>query len=187
VHTTTGPRRRAMGIAAIAALVVLAAGCERQAGADPGQGWPVAAAGRACQFLDYTVVATQLGVRFDTAGGAHKDDTLSCALTQADQDFPDLVLTITPTLADEVVFTATVIPGGATEVSGLGLSAYQVGVGAKDNSGPGLEVGWLSVKGRLMALRYRFAPGASGQQVTDMATKLVALAKIVEHDGPVGS
>ena len=183
-----------------AALVALtASGCGEEASAISGRGpqWPAAAAGGACQLLDYEAVAARIGTRFDTAGAASKDETFTCALTQAGRAYPDLTLAVTATSADEVIFTATVTPSGSTAVKGLGKIAYRVGLGeaalaaaaktmpdkGSRTPGPGVEIGWLSANGRLMIVRYIFAPGATAAQVAELTPKLVALAKLIDHVG----
>src|SRR5262245_31343876 len=126
----------------------LLVGCADDEGGGGSQ-WPPGAAGRACQFLNYDVIAATVGVRFDTAGGASKDETYTCALTQAGKDFPDLTLAVTETEADEVIFTATLLPSGATRIADLGRIGYRIGVPAAGTGGPGIELGWLSTYGRL--------------------------------------
>jgi len=190
----TVTRRRVIfrsGAASLAALIALGVGgCSEDATADPTQGsrWPAAAAGGACQLLDYETVAEQTGTRFDTAGAATKDETFTCALTQAGRDYPDLTLAVTATIADQVIFTATVTPSGATAVKGLGTIAYRVGIAASTKtpvkSGPGVEIGWLSANGRLMIMRYTSATGTTAGQIDDLTPKLVALADLIDRAGP---
>ncbi len=179
MHSKSDRRHAALLLAAITATALTVA-CAPSGGGSGSQ-WPPGAAGRACQFLNYDAVAATLGVRFDTAGGASKDETYSCALTQADNEFPDLTLAVTETEADEVIFTATMIPSGATRVNDLGRIAYRVGVAAVKGSGPGIEVGWLSTYGRLMVIRYTFPAGTTSAQINEFVPKLVALAKRIEE------
>jgi hypothetical protein len=164
--------------AAAIALLIGLAGCDHVAAADPA--WPPGVAGRACQLLDYDLVADVLGTRFDTAGGAAVNGTFTCAMTQAAHEFPDLTLAVTGTIADELIFTATMVPSGSRTVKGLGLTAYQVDVNPSGTGGPGVEVGWLSPKRRLIALRYTFPAGTAAAQADDMSTRLVTLAQRIE-------
>jgi hypothetical protein len=179
----TGRQRRApaklAAAIALAALALTVAGCDHHAAAEPG--WPLGVAGRACQLLDYDVVADALGTRFDTVGGATVNGTFTCAMTQAEHAFPDLTLSVTGSAADEVIFTATMVPSGSQVVKGLGLAAYQAEVDPAGTGGPGVEVGWLSAKARLMALRYTFPVGTAAAQVDDMGAHLVTLARHIEQ------
>jgi hypothetical protein len=174
---------------AVAALVVLlAGGCGRLAGladtgASPGvitTGWPAASAGLVCGLIEYDVVAGELGVRFDTAGGAHVGDTYTCALTRTGQEFPDLTLALAATTADDLIFAVGVAPPGSTAVKGLGRAAYQLIVAAGGEHGPGIELGWLSAGQRLGVLRFTFATGADGDTVNAMVPKLLAMARRID-------
>jgi hypothetical protein len=167
-----------------ACLVLLLTGCDREAAADPGRsGWPAGAAGAVCQLIEYDHVADRIGVRFDTAGGGEKDGTATCAITQQGHDYPYLTLAMTPSTADEIIFVATVQPSGSTRVKDLGLIAYRLSVAAPADgkAGPAVEFGWLSAKGRLMILRYAFAPGVSDGEVDGLVLKLLELAKETER------
>jgi hypothetical protein len=170
-------------------LSLLLGACDHDAAADPGSPpeWPAGAAGTVCQLLEYDRVAAAIGTRFDTAGGAHVGDTYTCALATQAAEFPDLTLSVAPTTADEVVFTATVIPSGAINVKGLGRIAYRIGLPASGSSGPGIELGWLTASNRLMVLTYTFAPGASGDQVATMTGRLIAFAKRLDVPATAGA
>jgi hypothetical protein len=174
-----------VGATLIITALITSAGCDSDASRGPGRvsQWPAAAAGGACQLLDYDSVAAQIGTRFDTAGAAAEDETYTCALTLAGQDYPDLTLAVTATEADEAIFTATVTPSGSTAVKGLGRVGYRIGIAASAKSGPGVEVGWLSGNGRVMIMRYTFAARTSGSQVDELTPKLIALAKHVDQIG----
>lgn len=163
-------------------LALLSAGCDEDASADPGHTsrWPAAAAGMACQLIEYDVVAAATGTRFDAAGGAKQEETLTCALTQSGNQYPYLTVAMTPTTADEVIFTATVTPSGATAVKGLGRIAYQLGIAPAGPAGPGVELGWLSDSGYLMIMRYTFALTARPDEVAKLGPKLLVLAQQVE-------
>ncbi len=166
-------------VVGLLALVLLAAGC----GTDRGDNGATAATeGRACQAIEFDVVESVLGVRFDTAGGARHDETYICVLGQAGHPFPDLTLAMSATEADELIFRASLTPSGSTPVPDLGRIAYQVELpvtNAADGSpsGPRLEVGWLSVGRKLLYLRYTSAPGAN---IADVAPKLITLAHQIE-------
>lgn len=178
----TALRRCRPGLVAVLALVLT--GCGRDAAADPGRTsqWPAGAAGAVCQLIEYDTVAERLGVRFDTAGGAEKDGTATCALTRQGDEYPYLTLAMTPTEADEVIFVATIQPSGSTRLKGLGLIAYRLDVAAPSGgkAGPAVELGWLSARARLMLMRYAFEPGASRADVDALVPKLVGLAKQTE-------
>jgi hypothetical protein len=174
-------RSRAGWLATLGMAAVLLSACEEGDSApSSGAAWPPGAAGLACNYVEYDRVADTLGVRFDTAGGARKDDTHSCALTQAGREYPDLALSVTATSIDNVIFHAAVAPGGSTLIKGVGRIAYQLDVAASGKRGPGLEVGWLSARGRLMVVRYTFEAQATAAEVNELAPRLVALAKQIE-------
>ncbi len=174
--------KRRLAIVAVACSALLSTGCEIFGAGEPDRRGelPLAAAGRACELLDYDVVETQLGTRFDTVGGADKDGTYTCALTQAGSEYPDLTLAVTATAADEVIFTATVTPSSSTAVKGLGRIAYRVDIAPSGSSGPGVEVGWLSAHERLLIVRYTFPPGTPAQQVDDFPPRLIGLSQQIE-------
>jgi hypothetical protein len=170
-------------VIASAALALVAAGCGRDARANPEltRNWPAAVAGGACQLLDYDTIAATVGTRFDTSGAAEKGETFTCALTTAGVDFPDLTLSVTALTVDPTIFTETVVPRGGTKVTGLGKAAYRVRLPAAGRSGFRLEVGWLSANQRLMVLRYSFPPRVAAAKVDALAPKLVELAKKVDR------
>ncbi len=167
-------------------LIVLTAACDNEALADSGRTsqWPAGAAGVMCQLLEYDVVADKLGIRFDTAGGASQDDTLTCALTQAGEDYPYLTLALTPSAIDTTIFASDATPAGAVAVPELGTAAYQLAVAAADPAGPAVEVCWLSTTGRMMIMRYAFDLSATGEDVETLTPKLLALAKQIEKALP---
>jgi len=150
-------------------------------------GGPIAATeGRACQVIEFDMVESVLGVRFDTAGGAKIDETYTCVLGQSGHPFPDLTLAMSNTAADELIFRASLTPSSSTAVPELGRAAYQVGLAAVSAnggtaSGPGIEVGWLSASSRLLLLRYTHTPGVGDPEVAAFAPKLIALAKQIEQ------
>jgi hypothetical protein len=169
-----------------AALALLSTACDKQATAASGHDsrWPASAAGIACQLLEYDAVAAKLGTRFDTAGGAKRDNTLTCALTQKDLAYPYLTLALTPTTIDSVVFTESVKPQGAYSMPDLGAIAYRLSIPATGDAGPGLEMVWLSETSRLMILKYGFPPSATPEEIEALTPKLLALAQQVEKALP---
>jgi hypothetical protein len=177
-------RRLAQGL--VAALVLLATACDKQATAAPGRDsqWPASAAGIVCQLLEYDAVTAKLGTRFDTAGGAKQDNTLTCALTQKDQASPYLTLALTPTTIDSVVFTESVKPQGAYSLPDLGVIAYRLTIPATGDVGPALQVVWLSESSRLIVLKYGFAPSTAPEEIDGFTAKMLALAQEVEKTLP---
>lgn len=180
---------RRIGGVVLVSGVLFAGGCEHGSAPDSGEGvgWPVGASGMACQLLDYAAVLAALGTEFDTAGGASVESTYTCVFTRAGQDYPDLTLAVTATAADEVIFTATVTPSGAEPVTELGRVAYLLHRPPVETAGPGVEVGWLSMSGRLMMLRYTFEPEAPAAEVEAFGPKLVAFAQQVDAALVAGS
>jgi hypothetical protein len=169
-------------MAALLGLTLLTA-CD-EANADPTRNLPAAASGIACQLVEYGIVDEALGIRFDTAGGARQDDTVTCALTQAAGPYPYLTLAVTPTSVSDLIFNATLTPSGSTAVPELGRTGYQAAIAAKDGSGPGVELCWLSPTLRLVVLRYIFPATAAPTDITALTAKLVALAKQIEKSLP---
>jgi hypothetical protein len=162
------------------ALLVLTAGCTaRKADANPS--WGVAASGRLCPLIDFGTVTTALGVTFDTAAGGQKDETLTCAITQAGHDYPYLTVAVAATNADPLIFQAIVRPSGAIAIDGVGISAYELLVAhPTDGSAPFAEIGWLSPNHRLMVLRYVFAPGTADTDVESFTRKLIDFGAATE-------
>jgi hypothetical protein len=177
-------RRLVQGL--IVALVLLGTACDKQATAAPSHDtqWPASAAGIVCQLLEYDAVAAKLGTRFDTAGGAKQDNTLTCALTQKNQAYPYLTLALTPTTIDSVVFTESVKPQGAYSMPDLGVIAYRLAIPATGDVGPALQVVWLSESSRLMILKYGFPPSAAPEEIEGFTAKMLALAQEVEKALP---
>jgi hypothetical protein len=179
---------RRLALALVAGLVLLSGGCGKlRSIADPDSSpsplsfdWPAAARGPACALIDYGQVAKITGTTFDTAAGAHVDDTYTCAETATGHPLPELSLALSSTKADDLIFRISVVPSGATAVAGLGQVAYVLNVPATGSNGPALEYGWLSAKPRLIVLRYTFPTGTAQPAVDAMAPKLLTLAKKVE-------
>jgi hypothetical protein len=180
--------RRVLALALTVGLALTGGGCSTlESAADPGASpsklafdWPAGASGAACELLEYGQVARELGVTFDTAGGAHIADTYTCALTQKIHDYPFLTLALSATTADDLIFTISVAPSGSTAVKGLGRAAYLLQLPAVDNHGPAIEYGWLSARPRLGIVRYTFGADATDADVTAMIPKLLTLAKRIE-------
>ncbi len=172
-------------------LAIMLTGCERGAVANPAQTWPASTAGRVCEFIEYGPVADVIGVRFDTAGGARANDTLSCVLTQAGHDFPELSLALTPTSTDEVLFRVLFAPPKSAAVASLGRAAYRAAIapatpvntgpaGTVTQAGPGIEIGWLSASSRLILLRYVAPAEVSSVGVATLIPMLIVLAQRIE-------
>ena len=163
---------------ALLAVVPLAAGCSKGASANPS--WGAAAAGRLCPLLDFDAVERILGVRFDTAAGGQKDETVTCAVTQSGHDYPFLTVAAAGTNADTLIFEAIVVPSGATGLIGVGVIAYELMLPPVSGSGPGVEIGWLSKSHRLIVLRYVFPPNTPDSDVAAFVPKLVAFGNVTD-------
>ncbi|HEY7222931.1 MAG TPA: hypothetical protein VH561_04845 [Micromonosporaceae bacterium] len=178
--------RRCLLALASVVLAAMLGGCTDP----PPQEDPFASAeGRACQAVEYDAVANALGVRFDTAAAAKVDETYSCALGIDHQDFPDLVVTLSPTAADPVIYRATSIPSGFTALKQLGREAYRLDLprgtySGRDASpsGPAVQLGWLSAAPQMMTLRYTFPADATDADVAALTPRLVAFAKAIEDE-----
>jgi len=169
----------------LVAVAALLAGGGQEAVAGTNERPPAATAGRACQLIEYDVVATALGTQFDTAGGAQSGDTYTCVLGVQGKPYPDLTFAMSPTTVSPLIFSVTMTPPGATAVDQLGVSAYQVvlpPVSAADGtaSGQGLEVCWLSSRNMLVVLRYTYPATATADQIAKIAAGLVVLAQQVD-------
>jgi hypothetical protein len=152
--------------------------CSKGAAANPS--WGVGASGRLCPLLDFDIVEHNLGVRFDTAAGGQKDETLTCAVTMSGHPYPILSVAAASTTADTLIFEAIVVPSGATGLQGVGVIAYQLKLAPVQGSGPGLEIGWLSASHKLVVLRYVFADGAGDADVAAFLPKLAAFATVTD-------
>ncbi|HEX6872475.1 MAG TPA: hypothetical protein VF163_15365 [Micromonosporaceae bacterium] len=179
-RSTTVLARTLTHVTALTLGTTLLSGCDRDAAADAGRRPPAAAAGAACQLIEYDLVANILGTRFDTAGGARKDATLTCALTQAEQPYPDLTLAVTASTASEVIFKATVEPSGSLPVKALGRTAYRLFPEPVRGGGPAVELGWLSAKNRIFVLRYTFPAEATDEQAQQLFPKMLTLARTID-------
>jgi|HigsolmetaAR206D_1030411.scaffolds.fasta_scaffold04678_4 hypothetical protein len=141
---------------------------------------PAAAAGGACQLLDYPVIEEAIGVRFEVSAASRHGKTDTCVARTEAAGGPELALAVSPTTADAGVFADEVVPRGGKSVKGLGKAAYRATIKAAKNSGPGVEVGWLTGNGRLVNLRYTFAKDGEQADLDEFAGKLVTLAKKID-------
>lgn len=183
-------RTRSRGLGA--GMLALLAGCGSEAvatippaPAPAVETFPAAAAGGACELLDYGVIEEVLGAGFDVAAASRHKETQTCVVQAEGAARPDLLLSVTPTTADAAIFADEVAPEGATTVKGLGKAAYRVTRAAVRGSGPGVEVGWLTgdKAKRLITLRFTFAAGQAKSKADALAPKLVNLAKMVDTAG----
>nr|BFE62635.1 hypothetical protein GCM10020063_071610 [Dactylosporangium thailandense] len=180
-------RRVLMAVVALSATLV--AGCD-DAGASPAappSTAPAAAAGGACQLLDFGMVNAKLGLNLSVAAGASMDNSFSCVLQTAAGSYPDLVLSVTTTTIGADVFSSSIAPKGAQAVEGLGLVGYQRPTPAAENAGPGtekagpgVEVGWLAGNKRIIKLSLRLAPDAGDDKAAAEMPKMVELAKLID-------
>jgi hypothetical protein len=179
--------RRLVSTAVLVGLGFLLAACGQEAVAGTNERPPAATAGRACQLIEYDVVATALGTRFDTAGGAQQGDTYTCVLGMEGEQYPDLTFAMSPTTVSPLIFSVTVPPAGATAVDQLGVSAYQIVLPPVTSpngtaSGQGLEVCWLSSRNLMVVMRYTYQAAATPADIDKIAVGLVVLAKQVDGE-----
>ena len=172
-----GKTRRAIALGC-AGIVLATAACS----GEPTEG---AEEGPACEILRLDLVERDLGVQFDRADGAQVAQTHSCVLSMKDGAFPDLTFTMSPTGIDELVFRASATPSGATTIEGLGRQAYQINLSPTqgpdgNDSGPRLQVGWLSATPNMMMLRMTWSSADSGDQVLPQSARLPLLARSLE-------
>jgi hypothetical protein len=177
-------RARLIALGAAAALAL--AGCTEDPAADalppvkvveP----PAASAGGACVLWDYAFIEDRIGVRFTVAAGDQVDDTSTCVVQTETGSAPSLVLTVVDrTSADAKLFTADLMPKKATKVKGLGRAGYRLVGATGRNTGPSIEVGWLSQAQQLQSLKFTFAKGAADEAVDEMTTRLVDMARTMD-------
>lgn len=167
-----------------AAVLALAGGCgsgddgPRMRAVPPRP--PAAAAGGACELLDYAVVEQVLGTRFEVSAAGRQNATYTCVLQPSKASLPDLTLAVTPTAADAAIFRSTVTPRGGTAVTGLGKAAYRLPVAAAAKRGPGVEIGWLSSNNRLMMVTYTTPAGTAPAAAAEAGAKLLQLAQKID-------
>jgi hypothetical protein len=165
----------------LAALLLLA-GCDG-AGAHPQAtppAAPAAAAGGACQLLEFPVVNAKLGLDLAVAAAASQENTFTCVLQPRATSTPDLVLAVSATTIGVDIYTSAIQPQGATPVPGLGAAAFERPIPAADGTGPGAEVGWLAGNRRIIQLSVHLAPGAPDAKAAELRPKLVGLAKLID-------
>ena len=141
---------------------------------------PAAAAGGACQLLDWDMIKAALGLTFAVAAAAQQGNTFTCVTQGRGASLPDLMLAVTATTADASVYTATVQPKGATAIPGVGKVAFGLITPAAADAGPGVEVGWLAGNSRIIDLRLRLAGKATPADAQAALAKMVDLAKKVD-------
>lgn len=141
---------------------------------------PAAAAGGACQLLDFPVIEEATGVRFDvSAAGAHRGSH-TCVVRSETAERPELTLSVTKTTADVSTFKEEMVPGGGKALSGLGKTAYRATMAPGKDHGAGVEVGWLTGDGRLINLQYVLPAGEDRAAADAFADKIVTLAKTID-------
>ncbi|MEU7902090.1 hypothetical protein [Actinoplanes sp. NPDC049118] len=179
-----GSRLFALG-AAVALLAV--AGCSdnrgEAAGLPPVQivQQPAASAGGACILWDYAFIEEKIGVRFSVAAADQVDDTSTCVVQTEREEWPYLALSVVEsTKADAELFSEELTPAKATKLKGLGKVGYRLVSKASGGHGPTVEIGWLSEAAQLQTLRFTFAKGAGGDEVSRLSPKLLALAKAMD-------
>jgi hypothetical protein len=175
----------------------LAAGCgsdppkkaepQTQTAAVPARGTdraPAAAAGGACQLLDFFAVEQLIGVQFEVAAAAQRDTTVTCVLQKSGAGYPDLTLAVTPTSVAAAGFKTAAAPPGSADLAGLGLAAYQLvrPAPAADATAPGpaVEIGWLTRTGQLMVVRYRLPADKPQTEADGMVPRVAELAKFLD-------
>ena len=139
---------------------------------------PAAAAGGACQLLDWAMIKSSLGLTFAVAAAAEQGDTYTCVTQGRGASLPDLMLAVTATTVDANVYTSTVQPKGAAPVAGVGKVAFSLIV--SESFGWTLEIGWLAGNSRIIDLRLRLPKSEPPANATAMLPKLVDLAKKVD-------
>jgi hypothetical protein len=145
---------------------------------------PAAAAGGACQLMDFYAVEQLVGIKFEVAASAQKDSTATCVMQRSSASYPDLVLAVTSAAVSVAAFKSTAVPAGATELAGVGQFAYQLvrPAAGTDPNGPGaaVEVGWLTRKGHLMVVRYRLPAQEPQTAAQGLLPKMADLARFLD-------
>lgn len=142
---------------------------------------PAALAGGACLLMDFPAVHQDLGVAFTVAAAADTSGSYTCLLRTATADLPDLVLAITATDLSAAEFASDVQPKGATKVTNLGKVGYVEQLPAASDTGPAIEIGWLSGNDRLIMLRYTSPTGTDPTALSSsMTTPMITLARHVD-------
>ncbi len=142
---------------------------------------PAASAGGACILWDWKFIQEKIGVKFSVAASDQVDDTSTCVVQTVNGSWPDLSLSVVEqTKADAKIFLASRVPAKSVKLKGLGKAGYRLTTAATGGHGPSVEIGWLSEAEQLQTLRFTFAKGASNSAVSQMNTKLLALAKAMD-------
>jgi hypothetical protein len=142
---------------------------------------PAASAGGACILWDYGFIQQKIGVRFTVAAADQVDDTSTCVVQTEQGDWPDLALSVVEnTAADAKLFLDNSMPDKATKLKGLGKAGYRLVSKAGNGHGPSIEIGWLSEAAQLQTLKFTFPKDAKSTAVTQMSTKLLALAQAMD-------
>ncbi|HEX6967559.1 MAG TPA: hypothetical protein VF174_01845 [Micromonosporaceae bacterium] len=171
-------------ICVVAGLLVLA-GCGGKAEIvmpEPGISYttpPAAAAGGACELLDYQVIEQFTGTRFAVAAASSHQKTRSCVVHQETGGLPDLSLSVTAGSVDTATFRE-LVPSGAKTVKGLGKAGYRVSRAPEKGRGAAAEVAWLTDDGRVISLRYTLPKGQDKAVADELAPKLVELAEQIQ-------
>jgi hypothetical protein len=179
-------RSRLVALAAIAAVLALAGCTDNAASASeppPVQivEQPAASAGGACILWDYAFIQKEIGVKFTVAAADQVADTSTCVVQTDDGDWPDLALSVVEsTTADGNLFLDNLMPAKATKLKGLGKAGYRLVSAAGGGHGPSIEIGWLSEAAQLQTLKFTFAKDAATGDVSQMSTRLLALAKAMD-------
>ncbi|UWZ38314.1 hypothetical protein Drose_08735 [Dactylosporangium roseum] len=166
-----------------ACCALLLGGCDGDAGAAPAaqrSTAPAAAAGGACQLLDFAMVNAKLGLDLNVAAAATQENTFTCVLQTQGASYPDLILSVSSTTVGADVFGSIVQPKDATAVPDLGLVGYEMPTPPVGDAGPGVEVGWLAGNKRIIELSLRFAPGTGDDKAAEAMPKVVELAKLID-------
>jgi hypothetical protein len=141
---------------------------------------PAAAAGGACQLLDWDMIKASLGLTFAVAAAGRQGETYTCVTQGRGASLPDLMLAVTATAVDASVYTSSIQPKGATPVPGVGKVAFSLLTPATAGAGPAVEIGWLAGNSRIIDLRLRLPEPATPDKATAMLPKMVDLAKKVD-------
>ncbi|NUS73588.1 MAG: hypothetical protein HOQ05_09320 [Corynebacteriales bacterium] len=137
---------------------------------------PASDAGGACGSVDYAVIEQTAGLRFDVAAAGTSDQARTCALRQTSHELPALVFAVRDGEFDAEGFRTDFQPGDAQGVDGLGDAAYNKVLDASDNSGPRVEIGWLT-GGSARTLTLTTAANTSPDDAKNQINGLVELAK----------
>lgn len=173
--------RRLVSIAAVVALAGCGAPGKLPAPLPAPSVVPAANAGGACQLLDFGLLERMLGAHYTVAAAAGKETTLTCVARTVSAPYPQVTLSVAPSIADVAVFQSMIKPKDSVVVEGLGKVAYRMTLPPAEGAGPGLEVGWLAANARLLWLRVTVP---SGGNTDELALRLVVLAQEIDKVKP---